>query len=234
MARRATLLGAVALGALAGCGGSGPSPAEVARAAGATSCDNSGFYIQNRLSNTKDVIFDCRFAGSLPKCVTYSGNIADDASEQASLLFSTSVGHQGKPRCLAERRAAIARQRAARERRYTQALVASEHERWHRGFETYWKGITGHALPNVYYRWLPLNSYSCSAYVSSCWKLEIITRHGCPGSLSIEVEEFRGSTQIGTAYGDGGSVEPRIHEVVEVDTTDTGSFTGDVGTITCF
>jgi hypothetical protein len=217
--------------ALAGCGGGGPSPTQVAAAADATACDNSGFYMQSKLSDDKAVIFDCRFAKGLPKCVTYSGNIATDASAEVTAVFATSLNSQ-RPRCLADIRHAKARAARARNLRYLALVRRDRRAKWHRGFLAYWQDVARYTLPNVYAKWLPL-SYSCSAYITSCWKIEIVTRHGCPNALSVEVEEVRGSRQVGTAYGSGGSIRPYVREDVEVDTMDNGPFRGRIGTITC-
>ncbi len=232
-----SLLAAVAL--LAGCGGGAASPGTVAQAAGATSCDNSGFYIQSKVTSDKQVIYDCRFSGGgLPKCVTYTGNIASNETELVSILFSNSVG-SGKPRCLTEWKAAIARRaqaaHLAKLRKLLAELKADRHAAWHRGFSDYLPRGSTPQLPNVYYRFLPSGSYSCSSYIPHCWKLEIVTRHGCPGALSVEVEEYDGSTQVGTAYGNGGSLAPRTDVIIEADSADTGSITnGRLGSITCF
>src|SRR5436190_20203539 len=96
--RCAVLIG-LALILLVGCGGSGTSPSQVATAAGATTCDDSGFVLQGSATGANDVIYDCRFAAALPKCVTYSGRIASDATEQVSLLFARSLNTL-KPVCL--------------------------------------------------------------------------------------------------------------------------------------
>lgn len=221
---------------LSGCGGGAASPSQVAGAAGATMCDNSGFYVQSKLTNEKQVIYDCRFAAKLPKCVTYSGNIADNATVEVQLLFSQSLNSK-KPACLAWVKAAQERLAAARrlkrERAYLHALIRTRREAWHRGYAAYLNGVGAYQLPNVYYKWLPP---SCSAYIPTCFTIEVVTRHGCPSALSIEVEVHRGGTQIGTAYGNAGSLRPYTPAVVEVDSMDQGasSLTGYVGSITCF
>ena len=231
--RRLILSGALVTAAalLAGCGGGAASPGTVAQAAGATSCDNSGFFVESKLTNEKDVIYDCRFADALPKCVTYSGNIARDATTEVSYLFAGSL-NGGKPKCLAEWKAAKA-QRA--QTAYNAALARDRETRWHRGYTAYWKGVGAYQLPNVYFKFLPPSSYSCSAYISSCWKLEIVTRNGCPAALSIELREYdSGNTQVGTGYGNGGSLGPHTPSIVEVDSLDSSARTASVGSITCF
>lgn len=225
---------------LAGCGGSTVSTSQVAAAASAQSCDNSGFYVQSKITNEKDTIYDCRFSGAtLPKCVTYSGNIARDATEEVTLLFSDTVGGQGKPRCLAERRAAEAKaaRRAAlkRERRYETALNRDAHAPWHRGYRAVYVGLAKDELPNIYFKWLPNGSFTCAPYTQDgCWKMEVITRKGCPASLSVEFGEYSGATKIGTVYGEAGSVDRRTPTIIELDADTKALTSGHIQSMTCF
>lgn len=83
--------------ALAGCGG-GTSPSQVAQAAGASSCDKSDYYLIIKTTGEHETIYDCVFPSGL-KCVTYQNGIANDSTEVARLVFSTSLGTP-KPSCL--------------------------------------------------------------------------------------------------------------------------------------
>ena len=92
------LAAALAL-ALAGCGGSA-SPAQVATAAHAESCDNSGFYIVSKITGSKETVYDCSFAVfPYSRCVTYQGGIAADSTSVVRFLFASVLG-QTKPSCL--------------------------------------------------------------------------------------------------------------------------------------
>ena len=235
--RRSSSAGAVLTAAVlcAGCGSGGLSAAQVARAAGATACVDSGAYIQSRITGRKDEIYNCRFSSQLPKCVTYASNVATDVTGEASLLFASALNARA-PKCLAEHRAAAARRAraaaAAKQRRYVAALKADLHAPWHLGYFPYLKGVAHQQLPDIWFKWVPASS--CSAYVQSCWKVEIVTRRGCPSGLSVEVEERRGGAQIGTAYGEAGALAARTPAIVEIDTTDSGRFSGSLGSITCY
>lgn len=69
---------------------------------------------------------------------------------------------------------------------------------------------------DIYYKFL--KSYSCAQYAENgCWKLEVITRKGCPTAVSVQLDEESHGTQIGTAYGTSGALDPREHAVIEID-----------------
>jgi hypothetical protein len=80
-------------------GHSGPSPSTVAARIGASSCDNSGYYVQNKLDGSKAVIFDCTMSNLATKCVTMTNGIASDATAEVRLLFANTLGST-KPSCL--------------------------------------------------------------------------------------------------------------------------------------
>lgn len=227
----------VAAAVLAGCGGSGVSASQVASAAGAKTCSDSGFYIQSKLTGNKLVIYDCRFVGRLPACVTYSGNIATNATVAVQFLFASSLGAR-EPACLSWLSAAKARRAAAREaaraQAYRQALSADAHAAWHAGFAADYSGIGAYQLPNIYYRFVNHPS-SCAAYATNgCWKIEVVTRNGCPTALSIQMgEEESNGTQVGTAYGNTGSLYPRERAVIEIDATQSQAPQGRIGAILC-
>jgi hypothetical protein len=87
-----------------GCGSSSSSSAsQVAAASGASSCDDSGYYLIIKATGEHDEIYDCAFqsgSGLLhAKCVTYENGIANDSTEAVRIVFSTALGTQ-KPTCL--------------------------------------------------------------------------------------------------------------------------------------
>ena len=97
-ATTAAAFGAVALFAATGCGGANPD--EVASKVGATSCNNSGWYIENRFTGDKQTIYDCTINGSI-RCVTYSGGVAEDETEYAKFFFED-VLSTDRPSCVEE------------------------------------------------------------------------------------------------------------------------------------
>jgi hypothetical protein len=221
---------------LAGCGGGGPSASQVATAAGASFCNNSGFYIQSKLTGNKSVIYDCRFAGKLPACVTYSGSIASDATATVQLLFANSLDGR-KPACLSWLSAAKARQAAASEaasqKAYQQALSADVHAAWHAGYTADYSNVAAYELPNIYYKFVK-PPFSCVQYaVNGCWKVEVVTRNGCPTALSVQLDEESNDTQVGTLYGASGALGPQEHAVIEIDATQSQALQGRIGTILC-
>ncbi len=231
-------LGAVVAAAalLAGCGGGAASPSQVATAAGASSCNNSGFYIQSKITGNKSVIYDCRFAEKLPKCVTYSGSIASDSTETVQLLFANSLGAQ-KPACLSWLSTAEAQQAAAsaaaKQKAYQQALSADAHAAWHAGYTADYSNVAAYELPNIYYKFLK-PPFSCAQYaVNGCWKVEVVTRNGCPTALSVQLDQESNNTQVGTLYGVSGALGPQQHAVVEIDATQSQTLQGRIGTILC-
>jgi len=77
------------------------SPTVVAAASGASACDDSGYSLVIRATGEHQEIYDCAF-GTFPireRCVTYSDGIANDSTETAQLVFSTTLGGS-KPACL--------------------------------------------------------------------------------------------------------------------------------------
>lgn len=234
--------GGIAVGVVLATRSGGPaSPQLVSSAAGAAMCENSGFYSESKLTGEKTVIYDCRFAQSLPKCVTYSGNIASDATSEVSLLFAGSLNSQ-KPACLswhaqAVRKRAAARA-AARLRAYTAALRRASHEPWHAGYTPYWGDVTGEKVPNVYWKWIPPAQISCVSYATNgCWQIQVVTRDGCSSDLSGELGVLDSSgAQIETLYGDAGAVSPLSTTVLEFD-ADSGNAQGAKGqvkSLTCY
>ncbi len=74
----------------------GPSMTEVATAANAVSCNDSGFYLVSTLTGAKTTIYNCTFAPSGTRCVTYHGGVADDATAEVRIAFSSAIS-SGRP-----------------------------------------------------------------------------------------------------------------------------------------
>ena len=74
------------------------SPAAVAALAGATYCDDSGYYVKSRLDGSKETIYDCQI-GARMQCVTVSGGIATNSTATVRLLFTNTLG-ASKPACI--------------------------------------------------------------------------------------------------------------------------------------
>jgi hypothetical protein len=215
---------------LAGCGGGAASASEVASVAGATACDNSGFYVQSKLTGHNEVIYDCRFAKKLPKCVTYSGKLAIDATSQVELLFATAL-NPSRPACLRWLKSAEAAKADAARNAWKLAVRRTGSEPWHRGFHLF-----GHPaeprLPNIYWEWMQ-PPFSCSGYApDGCLKVKVITRYGCPHGVTIQFDELRAGAQVGTVSGSSGPLQPKTIAVLEID-PDQRRIGGRIATMVC-
>jgi len=101
------------------------------------------------------------------------------------------------------------------------------------GFTADDSGVGTYQLPNIYYRFLK-EPTSCAQYAQyGCWKIEVVTRDGCPTALSIEVGEESNGTQIGTAYGTSGPLAPQARAIIEIDATQAQVTQGRIGAILC-
>ena len=78
--------------------GHGAGASSVATLAGASSCDDSGYYLKNRLDGSEQTVYDCLIRGR-SKCVTVTGGIASDSTLEVRLLFKSVLG-SAKPGCL--------------------------------------------------------------------------------------------------------------------------------------
>lgn len=229
------------------CGSQAPSPSKIAEVAAATTCDNSGFYIESQLTGKKSTVYDCRFPSKMPECVTYSSGIASDATADVELLFANAL-NRTKPRCLtdlaaAKERAAhlaakrLAAREAKRAKAYASALDRSAKETWHQGYIPYWTGVASYSLPTIYWRW---KSGGCASYETECWHVDVITRQGCPTYLGVQanVYDHRGGSVVDNILGnDGNGVPPLTPAAVEMDdpnvTTYDPSLVADDVTIQC-
>jgi hypothetical protein len=92
------------------------------------------------------------------------------------------------------------------------ALPAAE--QWSRGFQP-WRQSAGHPA-SFYYEWLRPD-VSCQYATHGCWRINVVTRHGCPHGVVVVVEETRGGADLGTAWGFSRRLAPRERDVVELN-----------------
>jgi hypothetical protein len=241
-----TLLGAV----LAGCGGGAASPTKVAQVAGASYCDNSGYFIQSKLTSSKETIYDCRFGRRLPECVTYSGNIATNSTSDVQFLFVDALNAK-RPECLTWLKTARARlariaarkraERAAarlrlKKQTYEAILKGDRISGWHDGF-TAWNGNAfAYQAPTIYYRWL--NDRACPQYdQDGCYHVEIVTRNGCSGvdvTISETPSQSASSPQIGSVDGYTDGLQAQQPAIIEIDADQADAKYGQVTSIGCY
>lgn len=94
-------------------------------------------------------------------------------------------------------------------------------EPWNRRLYA-WRPAPGRGLPDFYYRLFYAGS-SCSATASySCWKVRVVTRHGCPRGVMLILEETRGDADVGITWGFSRPLAARTAGVVEVDADQSG------------
>lgn len=82
---------------LLGGSGSGDQSGTIAAQIGGT-CGETGYYVQSRLDGSKLRIYDCTTPSRGEMCVTYSGGIASDSTDEVKLLFANELGGS-KPAC---------------------------------------------------------------------------------------------------------------------------------------
>jgi hypothetical protein len=90
---------------LAGCGGSSisrPNPDKLATTIGAAWCEDSGFYLTNRLDGSKAEVFNCNMENGSYKCVSEEGGIANDVTAEFKASLATALVREAdKPTCAA-------------------------------------------------------------------------------------------------------------------------------------
>jgi len=92
------VLAAVLIAGKALAGGSHQlTPVSVATLAGASSCDESGYTVRNRLDGSTQTIYDC-LVRQRARCVTVSDGIASDSTLEVRLLFRNTLGAT-RPAC---------------------------------------------------------------------------------------------------------------------------------------
>jgi hypothetical protein len=60
-------------------------------------CAKTTYYIQSKIDGSKQTIYDCT-VDSKEMCVTYSGGIATDSTDEVKLLFQNTLGTE-EPSC---------------------------------------------------------------------------------------------------------------------------------------
>ncbi len=87
---------------------------------------------------------------------------------------------------------------------------------WNSGLQPLGRS-TGRHLPGFYYAWLT-SHVSCAEYATyGCWKLDVVTRHGCPNGVVVVAKEVNGGTVEGTTWGIGPRAAARARVAVELD-----------------
>jgi hypothetical protein len=72
---------------------------DVRSAAGASSCQESGYQLLSHLDGSKTTIYDCGFPNGRERCVTMTDGVTRDATAEVRLLFAGTLGAE-KPACL--------------------------------------------------------------------------------------------------------------------------------------
>lgn len=99
----AAIVAAVTLLA-AGCGGSSVStanPDKLAAQINAAWCQDSGFYLTNRLDRSKAEVYDCNLRNGSYECVSEEGGIPQNVTSEFRAVIATAiVKDQEKPSCV--------------------------------------------------------------------------------------------------------------------------------------
>lgn len=112
------------------------------------------------------------------------------------------------------------------------ALHRQAAEPWNRGLRP-WKPAHPRSLPSFYYQWIRHTNSSCARYASyGCWKLKVVTRHGCPHGVMVFVEETRGGADAGASWGFSRKLAAKAATVVEVD-ADQGDVYPQIDSLLC-
>jgi hypothetical protein len=89
--------------ALVACGGTSiakTDPSSLASEIGASSCSDSGFYIESKLDHSKAEVYDCQRASGGHQCVTKEGGLAHDVTVEFKLLMQQTITDESsKPVC---------------------------------------------------------------------------------------------------------------------------------------
>jgi hypothetical protein len=104
------------------------------------------------------------------------------------------------------RAARIARAQARKEAKIYAAAVAAANE-WHKGYTVYskadgtaWRWVKG---PDQYANY-------CADALYGCWRIEVITRDGCPNYVGAEANEYQGGAVINSLLDNSANgVHPR-------------------------
>jgi len=92
---------------------------------------------------------------------------------------------------------------------------------WNRGLQP-WGHSSGRHLPGFYYAWVT-GHVSCAEYASyGCWKLDVVTRHGCPRGVMVVAREMNAGADEGPIWGFSHRAAARSRVVVELDADRNG------------
>lgn len=80
-------------------GGDSDQSAKVRSSSGASWCRESSYQLVNHLDGSKATVYDCGFPHGRERCVTMSGGVTRDSTEEVRLLFAGTLGAE-KPGCV--------------------------------------------------------------------------------------------------------------------------------------
>ena len=120
---------------------------------------------------------------------------------------------------------------AAGETKKTAAHGAAA-EPWHRGLATAGQSTTSGHLPAFYYRWMRPSSSCAKVATYGCWKLKVVSRHGCAHGVTLLLDETQGGGVVGAVWGYSGRLAAKKPRIVEVD-ADQSDVGGQVKSIVC-
>lgn len=75
------------------------NPDQLATTIGAAWCQDSGYYLTNRLDGSKAELYDCNMRNGSYRCVTDQNGLAADVTAEARLVFRSTLGSE-KPSCV--------------------------------------------------------------------------------------------------------------------------------------
>jgi hypothetical protein len=129
-----------------------------------------------------------------------------------------------KAKARAEARALAAAKAKARREAAAHAAYVRAANAWHQGYYQ--------QDSNIYWKWR--NDLDCSDYATDgCWRVEVITRNGCPSYLGVTANEYRGGSVVGDLLDNNGNgVPPKTSALFELDADPNADTANDV-TIQC-
>jgi hypothetical protein len=74
-------------------------------------------------------------------------------------------------------------------------------------------------------------SFTCEEYVAEygCWKVQVITRNGCPSYVAVEANEYRGTAVVNDLLDNNGTgLPPKTPVTFEFDATQDGTTVDDL------
>jgi hypothetical protein len=130
-----------------------------------------------------------------------------------------------KAKARADARAVAAAKAEARRQAAARAAYVRAANAWHRGYYQ--------QDSNVFYKWR--NDLGCADYaLSGCWRIEVITRNGCPTYVGVNANEYQGGSVVGQLLDNNGNgIPPRTSALFELDANANGGSTARELTIDC-